>query len=139
MWYTTCAMMNTLPSTVDTLNGLNVALDKKAANVTALNAINQNLSDARKQLVEARNRILNEYNDLSKHPDGQKELGGNEASRSAAIESMVSKERSAVELLETQYTRAQGELSVSLIEVDRWRYTLRLLEVEAGTRSTVSV
>lgn len=132
-------MMNKLPSTVETLNGLNVALDKKAANITSLNALNQNLSDARKKLVEARNSILNEYNDKSKHPDGQKELGGNESSRSAAIELMVSKERSAVEALESQYTRAQGELSVSLIECDRWRYTLRLLEVEAGTRATVGV
>lgn len=123
-------MMNKLPTAVETLNGLNVALDKKAADVTCLNAINQNLADARKQLVEAKNRILNEYNDLTKHPDGQKELGGNEASRSAAIETMVNKERAAVENLENQQIRAQGELTVSQIECDRWRYTLRLLEIE---------
>jgi flagellar biosynthesis GTPase FlhF len=132
-------MMNKLPTTVETLNGLNVALDKKAANVTCLNTINQNLTDARKQLAEAKNRILNEYNDLSKHPEGQKELGGNEASRSAAIETMVSKERTAVETLENQQIRAQGELTIAQIECDRWRYILRLLEVENGTRSNCYV
>ena len=130
--------MNKLPSTVDVLNGLNVALDKKAANVTSVNAINQNYADARKQLVEARNRILNEYNDLTKHPDGQKELGSNEASRSAAIETMLTKERNAIETLEAQLTRAQGELTLSVIECDRWRYTIRLLEIEVGTRATVN-
>ena len=129
--------MTKLPSSVETLNGLNVALDTKAANVTSLNAINQKLAEARKNLAEARNNILNEYNDTSKHPDGQKELGGNEASRSAAIDSMTSKERASVEALELQLTKAQGELAVALIECDRWRYTLRLLEVEAGTRVAV--
>lgn len=128
--------MNKLPSTVDVLNGLNVALDKKAANVTSVNAINQNYADARKQLVEARNRILNEYNDLTKHPDGQKELGSNEASRSAAIETMLTKERNAIETLEAQLTRAQGELTLSTIECDRWRYTIRLLEIEVGAYGT---
>lgn len=130
--------MNQLPSSVDTLNGLNVALDQKAANVTSLNTLNQKLAEAKKNLVEAKNGILNEYNDTSKHPDGQKELGGNEASRSAAIDSMTTSERSAVETLELQLTKAQGELAVAQIEVDRWRYTLRLLEVDASYLATVN-
>jgi len=130
-------MANQLPSTVETLNGLSMSLDTKASNITALNAINQKLAEARKSLVEARNSILNEYNDLSKHPDGQKELGSNEASRSAAIESKLSSEIAFVSTLETQYTRAQGELAVSMVECDRWRYTLRLLEVDSSARVTV--
>lgn len=130
--------MSNLPSSVDVLNGLNSALNSKAANITALNSINQRLFEARKDLVEARNDILNEYNDLSKHPDGQKELGSNEASRNATLDSMTTTQRSIVESLELQQTKAQGELAVAQIECDRWRYTLRLLEVDAGTRATVN-
>jgi RNA polymerase-binding transcription factor DksA len=129
--------MNQLPSSVDTLNGINGALNQKAANVTSLNVLNQKLAESKKNLVEAKNSILNEYNDTSKHPDGQKELGGNEASRSAAIDSMTVAERAAVETFELQLTKAQGELAVAQIEVDRWRYTLRLLEVEASSRVAV--
>lgn len=130
--------MSNLPSSVDVLNGLNSALNSKAANVTALNSINQRLFEARKDLIEARNEILNEYNDTSKHPDGQKELGSNEAARNATLDSLTQTERNLVETLELQQTKAQGELAVAQIECDRWRYTLRLLEVEAGTRTTVN-
>lgn len=131
-------MTNRLPTSVETLNGLNVALDTKAASVTSLNAINQKLAEARKNLTEAKNTILNEYNNTAKHPDGQKELGSNEAARAATIDSLTSTQRNAVETLELQLTKAQGELSVAMIECDRWRYTLRLLEVEAGTRVAVN-
>lgn len=128
--------MDKLPTPVETSNGLNVALDMKAANITSLNAINQKLAEARKALVKARNDILNEYSDITKHPDGQKELGSNEASRSAALDSMTSRYRDAVEALEIQLTKAQGELAVAQIEVDRWRYSLRLLEAQASLYSS---
>jgi len=130
--------MNSLPSTVEVLNGLNIALDTKAAAVTSQNAINQKLAEAKTELVRARNRIINEYNDTNKHPDGQKELGSNEPTRNAALDSMTQNQKDAVEALELKLTKAQGDLSLALVECDRWRYTLRLLEVEAGTRSTVN-
>ena len=137
MCYTAFVMSN-LPSSVDVLNGINSALNSKAANITALNSINQRLFEARGDLVEARNDILNEYNDTTKHPDGQKELGSNEAARNATLDSMTQTQKNIVEVLELQQTRAQGELAVALIECDRWRYTLRILEVEAGTRALVN-
>lgn len=127
-------MANQLPSAVATFNGLNNAIDTNLQNLASLNEVNIALVDARKQLVEARNAILNEYNDLTKHPDGQKALGGNEGSRAAAIDSMVSKERDLVEALEARHNQLRYESSVNMLELDRWKFTLRLLET-GGART----
>lgn len=122
-------MVNKLPSPLETLDGLNIALDAKAARVMSQNLITQELAEARKALTEAKNKILNEYSDVSKHPGGQKELGSNGEARTSTIDSMTVNERAAVDALENQLVKAQGELALAQIECDRWRYTLRILEV----------
>lgn len=129
-------MVNKLPTTVDTFNGLNNVLDAKAALTIASNVLNQKQVDARKALTEARNRIINEYNDTTKHPDGQKALGVNEAAREAALDVLTLNERKEVDSLTMQINKVNGEIALACLECDRWRYTLRLLETDALSNSS---
>ena len=127
-----------LPTTTEVFEKLNKSLDKKILALTNINQLNQDMFEARKNMMHGKNRILNEYNDVVLHPDGQKELGANEAARNAAIDAMLTKEKTALEEIEVQLTQAQGELQVVLVECDRWRYALRILEVNAGTEFSVT-
>lgn len=127
-----------LPTTTEVFEKLNKSLDKKILALTNINQLNQDMFEARKNMMHGKNRILNEYNDVALHPDGQKELGANEAARNAAIDAMLTKEKTALEEIEVQLTQAQGELQVVLVECDRWRYALRILEVDSGKEFSVT-
>jgi hypothetical protein len=118
-----------LPTPEQTLEGLKTALAYKKIATTNLFEKQIDVANARKKVVEARNAIINEYNDVSKHPDGQKALGSNEAGRAAAIENLITAERAELEVAEGKVTEGNTKAQLAQIDVDLWRYTLRLLEV----------
>ena len=132
------SVMSNIPSPGVILHGLNASLDAKLARMIELNAVNQKLFTARQILMKAKNDILNEYNDTSKHPDGLKELGSNETVRSASLDTMTVKERSAVDELEQQQFKSQNELAMAQVECDRWRYTLRIAEIDARINTSAN-
>lgn len=127
-----------LPTTTEVFEGLNNALDYKFKVISQINKLNEQFFVAKSRMTDGKNRILNEYNDLKLHPEGQKALGPNEAARNATIDSMLASEKEAMEGIEMLLSLSQGELSLAHVNCDRWRYALRILEVNAGTEFSVT-
>lgn len=127
-----------LPTTIEVYEGLKKTTEEKIACLMILHDTNVDILKASKEVTDLKNSIIVEYSDLTKHPDGQKELGSNDAARTATIENLVSSERKHLESLELHKQRVQGQLTIVSLELDMWRWTMDLLKIESNLSASTT-
>jgi len=130
--------MANLPDTAEVLSNLTTAIEDYKTVLVNQSAAQTRVFEAKKGMADAQNAILTEYSDTNKHPGGLKDLGSNAENRKAALEQMTQKECFEVQQAEYALIQAQNDAHIAKLEVDKWRYSLRALEVASGITAVLA-
>lgn len=113
--------------TIDEVHAkLNAAYDLVQAMTDQAACDNQTVADAKRELQEARDSVLRHY--FGK----EKDLGSNEAARSASIAALCEEQQKELTKAERAQVLRLMQLDVARLEVERWKSNLRLLELSCG-------